>query len=363
MVFSALTQKVSLFKRLAGPATEALKAAEKGAKQPKKQLFCMLRVFSGCLSAVSRHFPCGPSWVYACNGRALDRVTKQKHRPNSEKLSKKWPKIRSAPPHTGSPGPFGPGTPEESEKSPERVPRGRAPKVPKECAPESQKSPKRVRKSGFDSFRTLLRLRGALFGHFWGPAPGYSFRTLPGFRARRARETLCGAGPNFLFDFIFNGGVHLRKVNCAFTKAASIPAWRQSENAGPRLFGFIFRRCPPSRIYFPILKLSPKAAFAKAAFDTLRFFSCSDEGKGESEALGGEGDDLLLKIPGGGVSGADGGAGGPRAERVFARNLVGGGLNIFFRGRNFHQVLDSGFKKQKTTLRAPNPENIEIGQK
>ena len=52
--------------------------------------------------------------------------------------------LRSAPPHTGSPGPFGPGTPEESEKSPERAPRGRAPKVPKECAPESRKSPKRV---------------------------------------------------------------------------------------------------------------------------------------------------------------------------------------------------------------------------
>ena len=31
--------------------------------------------------------------------------------------------LRSAPPHTGSPGPFGPGTLEKSEKSPERVPR------------------------------------------------------------------------------------------------------------------------------------------------------------------------------------------------------------------------------------------------
>ena len=88
--------------------------------------------------------------------------------------------LRSAPPHTGSPGPFGPGTPKESEKSPERVPRGRAPKVPKECALESQKSPKRVRKSGLASIRTLLRLWGALFGHFWGPAPAYSFRTLFG---------------------------------------------------------------------------------------------------------------------------------------------------------------------------------------
>ena len=82
-----------------------------------------------------------------------------------------------------------PGTPEESEKSPERVPRGRAPKMPKECAPDSR-SLKRVRKESesqvCDSFETLFRLRGALFGHFWGPAPGYSFWTLFGlFRGSR----------------------------------------------------------------------------------------------------------------------------------------------------------------------------------
>ena len=104
--------------------------------------------------------------------------------------------LRSAPPHTGSPGPFGPGTPGESEKSPERVARCRTPKVPKECAPESQKSPKRVRKSRFrlfsDSFETLGRTLWALLG----PCPGLlfpdSFRTLPGFLARRARETVWG---------------------------------------------------------------------------------------------------------------------------------------------------------------------------
>ena len=39
--------------------------------------------------------------------------------------------------------------------------------------------------------------------------------------------------------------MHLRKENCAFTKAASIPARPQSSNAGPRLFGLIYRRCPP----------------------------------------------------------------------------------------------------------------------
>ena len=64
--------------------------------------------------------------------------------------------------------------------------------------PASQKSPKRVRKSGFRlfwrSFKTLGRTLSALLE----PCPGVLFResfwTLPGFRARRARETLCGRG-------------------------------------------------------------------------------------------------------------------------------------------------------------------------
>ena len=103
-------------------------------------------------------------------------------------------------PTQGLPGPSGPEPPEESEMSPERVPRYRAPKVPKECAPESQKSPKRVRKSGFRLFSDSFETAGAtLFRHFWGPFSGvlspHSFQTLPGCRARRARETLCGAGP------------------------------------------------------------------------------------------------------------------------------------------------------------------------
>ena len=38
-----------------------------------------------------------------------------------------------------------------------------------------------------------------------------------------------------LVQFYFRCRVHLRKENCTFTKAASIPARRQSANAGPRL--------------------------------------------------------------------------------------------------------------------------------
>ena len=57
--------------------------------------------------------------------------------------------------------------------------------------------------------------------------------------------------------------------------------------------------------------------------DIFHFF-CLGEGKGESEAPGGEGDIFLLKIPGRVVSRAGG------AD-------WGGGVNFFFRGRNSYQ--------------------------
>ena len=113
--------------------------------------------------------------------------------------------LGSAPPGTGSPGPFGPGTPEESEKSPERVPRGGTPRVPEECTAESEKSPKRVRKSGFGLFSDSFEPPGRTLRGLWGSRPGGlfrdSFRTLPGFRARRGRETLCRAGPILKLHF------------------------------------------------------------------------------------------------------------------------------------------------------------------
>ena len=60
------------------------------------------------------------------------------------------------------------------------------------------------------------------------------------------------------------------KTKCTLTKAASIPARRQSENTGPRILGFIFRRRPHLEFFFQFFELNTKAAFAKAAFDTLQ---------------------------------------------------------------------------------------------
>ena len=88
----------------------------------------------------------------------------------------------------------------ESRKSP----RGRAPKVSKECSPESQKSPKRVQKSGFGLFSDSFGTPGRTLSGLLGPCPRVlfrdSFRTLPVSWARRARETLCGAGPIAILD-------------------------------------------------------------------------------------------------------------------------------------------------------------------
>ena len=64
------------------------------------------------------------------------------------------------------------------------------------------------------------------------------------------------------------------------------------------------------------------------------------EGEGESEAPGGGGDRFSIENPreGGGFPGLGG------AGRVSAANwgMGGGGLNIFFRGRNAHQVANAG---------------------
>ena len=72
------------------------------------------------------------------------------------------------PPPQGSPGPFGPGTPEESKK----VRRGGTPRVRKDCTPESQKSPKRVQKSGFRLFSDSFESLGALLRDSGGPTTG-----------------------------------------------------------------------------------------------------------------------------------------------------------------------------------------------
>ena len=119
--------------------------------------------------------------------------------------------LQLAPPHTGSPGPSGPRTPEESVKSPERVPRDRAPKVPKECALESQKSPKRVQKSGFrlfsDSSGTPGRTLSGLFSDssgVLGPGDGAAPIPTKGFLqkvcgnsaeiSRKFAQNICGCG-------------------------------------------------------------------------------------------------------------------------------------------------------------------------
>ena len=66
------------------------------------------------------------------------------------------------------------------------------------------------------------------------------------------------------------------------------------------------------------------------------FFSVSGEGKGGCEVRRGGVGFFKLKIPGRGGEREGGGRG---AGRVSTGNSGGGGLNIFFRGRNYRQDL------------------------
>ena len=88
--------------------------------------------------------------------------------------------IGPAPPRTKSQRPFGPGTPEESEKSPETVPQGGTPRVAPRSLKESRKSAhrsfKRIQEESesqvLDSFRTfLVPLPGTVSGLFRGSGP------------------------------------------------------------------------------------------------------------------------------------------------------------------------------------------------
>ena len=62
--------------------------------------------------------------------------------------------------------------------------------------------------------------------------------------------------------------MHPRRTNWTLTKAASIPARRQKAQG---ILDLIFDAAPHLEHFFQFVELSTKAAFAKAAFDTLKF--------------------------------------------------------------------------------------------
>ena len=110
------------------------------------------------------------------------------------------PALQLAPPHTGSPGPFGPENPGRVRKESRKSTPGQGPKVPKECAPESQKSPKRVQQSGFRLFSDSFGTPGRTLSGLLGPCPGVlfrdSFRTLPGFSGPKGPGSPVWGGAN-----------------------------------------------------------------------------------------------------------------------------------------------------------------------
>ena len=118
-------------------------------------------------------------------------------------------------PKTGSPRPFGPRTPEESEKSPGKSTPGQN---PKECTPQSQKESE---SQVLDSSRTLLRLRGALFRD---SGPGVPLPKTPSFSFRSPFRLFRGSGPEGPGRSCVGGGAD-RKI-CLFC-SGTIPLDRK----------------------------------------------------------------------------------------------------------------------------------------
>ena len=115
-------------------------------------------------------------------------------------------------PTQGLSGPLGP----EPRKSPKRVRKstpGQGPKSAQRVRPGVSKDSEKSLKSDFRTLFGLFRDSGAHSLGTLGPCPGVlfpdSFRTLPGFRARRARETLCGAWPIAIQNHFLRGSLQL----------------------------------------------------------------------------------------------------------------------------------------------------------
>ena len=90
-----------------------------------------------------------------------------------------------------------------------------------------------------------------------------------------------------------------------------------------------------SRMQPPLSLELAQAAESLVDVSDISFF-CSEEGEGESGAPGGEGDDFLLKIPGGGAGGPHGMGGEARGrEGVCGEFGEGGGAKYFFSGPKF----------------------------
>ena len=151
----------------------------------------MMMDFCGFSQGMASEFACMPEIPYTMH--PLKKSPKTDPRKGSPSCALKEVRTEKlAFPRQRSPGPFGGGTPKQSEKIPKAWRLAlRSPRVPKECATKSEKSPKRVRSCVFGLF--FFGLWGALFGDSGAPwardTLSDSFRTCLGFQARRARET------------------------------------------------------------------------------------------------------------------------------------------------------------------------------
>ena len=117
--------------------------------------------------------------------------------------------------------------------------------------------------------RSPGNFRGSL-GNFWGTSGLLllsTVRELPGKSPKNFR----GSSGNFRgLSSTFDWGVHLRKKIALSLKRHLFPHGSDAKMLAQGFLDLVFQRCSPSRIFSQFFELSTQAAFATAAFDTLR---------------------------------------------------------------------------------------------
>ena len=153
--------------------------------------------------------------------------------------------------HRGLPGLSGP-EPQKRKES-ERVSRGRSPRVPKECAPESEKGPKRVRSCVFGLFSDSM-------GHSWGTprpgAPGHPFDSFlfrgsgpEGFR-RPVTSVTGRRVPDFFVTLQVWALLRFRTAVTQRVLSGGLDPWGVgSANLGRPIFASIFPQTPLKQVF------------------------------------------------------------------------------------------------------------------
>ena len=107
----------------------------------------------------------------------------------------------------------------------------------KKCPKQSRNSLRRLKIDCFETPETVSRLFRTLFGLQGREAPGDSFETLSGFRARRARETPVRGGRGCMLRSVLSAfcGIMRPRLLCSCLKGTTSVCMRGQRSEAPSM--------------------------------------------------------------------------------------------------------------------------------